>query len=186
MSEGKMIGERIWFDRTKSHLEVVITQRVEFWKELLLILWLIGWLFCGIVFVYFLNQAEFQSQRVFLFVSLGFWAFFMFRISRVFFWRRIGKELINVGDGKITIRNQIGRFGKVQTYNLQHVKNIGLVKFSDRNFLQFMDQSFWIIGGDKLGFSYMSKKYQFGKQLNEKDYRALLFVVEKAIRSFSK
>ena len=174
------------FKATPEVISIEISPRIPTWQLAVLGAWLLLWTFCGIGFLYESGNTEVDVERYFYYGCLVFWAFFMFRVSRVFFWRLKGMEMINISPGVLTIRNKIGRFGATQKFNLQHFKKLGIEKYDQTNFMQFMDKSFWIMGGDVLEFSYMGKKYAFGKQLNEKETKILLQLVEKHTRAMLK
>lgn len=180
--EERNIGERITFKKTGDDLEVIITQKVERWKESLLMAWLGAWLFCGIYFIAELVSTDDSGLKTFLYICLAFWSFFLFRIGKVFLWRLIGKERITISGSQLSIQNLIGSMGKKERFNLVTIKKFGLTKYDEKSFLQFMDQSFWIIGGDKIGFNYGNKKIRLGKQLSEKDSIALVRVLDKYIQ----
>jgi len=180
--EERSIGERITFKKGDSELDVIISQRVERWKESLLMAWIAAWLFCGFYFIAEIITTEDQALKTFLYICLAFWSFFLFRIGKVFLWRLIGKEHIIVAEGQLIIQNRIGSVGKKEKFNVKSIKNFGLAKFNEKSFFQFMDQSFWIIGGDKIGFDYSNKKLRLGKQLPDKDAIALLRLIDKYIQ----
>jgi hypothetical protein len=52
--------------------------------------------------------------------------------------------------------------------------------------LAFLDDSFWIIGGERVGFNYNGSKRRFGKQLERKDAELLIRVIESSFREFGK
>ncbi|MFT4678316.1 MAG: hypothetical protein ACI84C_001737 [Flavobacteriales bacterium] len=182
MNNSKVIGERIKFKATSEVVSIEISPRIPSWQLFVLGAWLLLWAACGIGFLIEAARTEVDVQRYFYIGCLVFWAFFMFRVSRVFFWRLKGMELIDIRPGVMTIRNKIGRYGATQKFNLQHLKKLGIEKYDQANFMQFMDKSFWIMGGDVLEFSYMGKKYAFGKQLDDKQTKILLQLVDKHTR----
>jgi hypothetical protein len=49
-----------------------------------------------------------------------------------------------------------------------------------------MDQSFWVMGGDRIGFSYSGSKVQFGKQLTPDDAVRLSRTIDHALKEISK
>lgn len=186
MKNPKAIGDRVLFETTSDETTIHITLGVEKWKLGLLLAWLLAWLFCGVAVAIESANEETDVNRYILWGFLVFWAFFMFRVGRVFLWRLKGREEIIIKPGVMSIQNRMGKFGKVQYFQLQHLKKFGPEKQDAGNFMQFMDNSFWIMGGDKLGFSYMGKAYAFAKQLNPKDTKILLMLMDKHIRQMLK
>lgn len=179
--EERNIGNRIRFRKDGDDLRIEINQKVERYKESLLMAWLAAWLFCGVYFIYELSTTSDNGLKTFLYISLAFWAFFLFRIGKVFFWRIMGKEIITLSDGYLNIKNAIGSMGKTEKFKANGIRNFGLTKYDQKSFFQFMDQSFWIIGGDKIGFDYSNKQIRLGKQLDENDAIALTRMMDKFI-----
>jgi len=165
---------------------VAIHQRVPTWQIALLGLWLIGWTFCGVVFIYFLAQAQTQGERIMMLICTAVWSYFEFRVGRVLLWRLKGVEHITIRLGELEIRNTILGMGKAKVFNLQHIHKFIESKENTRNFLAFLDHSFWIMGGDRFQFSYLNKTYVMGKYLSDKDVRSLKMVFDKALRQFAK
>lgn len=184
MSSTKTIGERVEFTRSKTGIKVVVHQKVEAWKMSVLAAWFTAWTFCGCVFIYFLSQAETQGERTMLMISLALWVYFEFKVGRVLMWRWKGKEIIEITNGELHIENRVMRARKPKVFQIRHIHKFAPAKDNKRNFFAFLDESFWIMGGDRFEFSYMKKKFVMGKFLSDKDVRSLKLVFEKALRQF--
>ncbi|MFM7725657.1 MAG: hypothetical protein ACKO7B_03065, partial [Flavobacteriales bacterium] len=76
--------------------------------------------------------------------------------------------------------------GKRALFQHHNIFKLGLIKRDATSFLAFLDDSFWIIGGERVGFSYSGRRIQLGKQLALRDAELLLRVMESAIREFKK
>jgi len=181
-SEPKFIGKRISVRRTKEEIIVEITQQIERWQEALLIGWLAAWGFCGIVFITNIFTATNSSLQILLVVLSSIWLYFMVSIIKAYLWRKKGREIIVMKKGKMSIQNAIGKLGKLEEFNYQNIFKLGLVKRDPGNFFAFLDNSFWVIGGDKIGFSYSGSKVRLGKQLALKDAELLVRILESGIR----
>ncbi len=185
-SEPKFIGKRIRIERSKNDFHIEITQKIERWQEAMLLFWLSAWTFCGGVFLFYAFNATNQTEQLFYIISSSLWLFFFVRISKVFFWRLAGKEIIDISSDGIRIRNSFGKWGKSQLFQQQNIFKLGLIKRESTSFLAFLDDSFWIIGGERVGFNYSGRRIQIGKQLSLRDAELLLRVIESAIREFKK
>lgn len=185
-TQPKFIGKRISFVKTKDQLSVIISQEVPRWKESLLLAWLLAWTFCGGFFIVGINQASTQNERLFLAVVLAFWAFFLVRIGKAFLWRKGGREMIRITPGQFSIKNAWWNYGKAKIYYLDNIKNVSLIPYNPKNFMESMDRSFWIIGGETIAIKYLNKELRIGKQLEEKNARQLIRVLEKGISEFKK
>jgi hypothetical protein len=62
------------------------------------------------------------------------------------------------------------------------VNDLELIEKKKTNFFAFMNESFWIIGGESISFSYASKTYRLGIQLPEEDAKELLMQMKRALR----
>ena len=127
-----------------------------------------------------------QSEQIFFIICSSLWLFFFIRITKVFLWRLIGKEIIRMDREGLFVKNAFGSRGKSETFNYQTIFKLGLIKRDPASFLAFLDDSFWIIGGERIGFSYSGRKIQLGKQLDARDAELLLRVMESAIREYKK
>lgn len=185
-SEPKFIGKRISVIQSKQELRIEITQQIERWQEALLIGWIAAWTFCGCVFLYYSFAPAERVQQIYFMILSAVWLFFFVRITKVYIWRKIGKEVITISSGKLSIRNAFGKMGKTQDFLFHNIFKLGLVKKDPTNFFAFLDNSFWIIGGDKVGFNYNGAKIMLGKQLSVKDSELLVRVIESGMREFKK
>ena len=184
MSTPKNIGERVEFTRSKTGVEVIVHQNVESWKMAILGAWFTAWTFCGATFLYFLAHAQTQGERTMLAISIALWMYFEFKIGRVLMWRWKGKEIIEISNGELRIENRIIRERKSKVFQVRHIHKFVPTKDNNRNFFAFLDDSFWIMGGDRFEFKYLNKQYVMGKYLSDKDVRSLKLVFEKAFRQF--
>lgn len=180
------IGSRIAFSRSNKSINATINQRVLPWQEALLFAWVLSWLVCGFFFVFELIRTTQTEVRTFMAVILGFWGYFLVKGVKIYFWRRVGSEKITITAGKMELRNAMGPFGKTQVFEAEKIEKIGLVNASEKNFFRFMESAFWSLGGETIGFKYGKKNLVLGKQLNERDTRDLLRLLEGGLKEFAK
>lgn len=185
-SAPKFIGKRISVQRSKEDIVITITQQIQRWQEALLIGWLMAWTFCGVVFIKYAIQTTVMSDRVFFIICSSLWLYFFVKIVKVFMWRKGGREIIRLSKGKIEIINAYWKRGLPETFMMRNIFKLGLIKRDPGNFLAFLDDSFWIIGGERVGFSHSGTKIRFGKQLELKDAELLVRVIESGMREFGK
>ncbi len=183
-TEPKFIGKRIAVVRNREQLQVTIGQQIERWQEAALIAWLAAWTFVGGVFLYYTFASTDFGQRMFFALLSAVWMYFFVRILKVFFWRKRGKEILTFKSGKLYLQNAIGKRGRTEEFAYHNIFKLGLVKNEPTNFFAFLDDSFWIIGGDRVGFNYNGSKIRLGKQLNVRDAELLVRVMESAIKEY--
>lgn len=173
----RFISDRISIQEDKHKLSVIILGKIERWKESLILFWLLAWSFSGAVFFYyFLSDSPYQYSLP-MFILIAFWAYFEFKILRVFLWRRSGFEHIEFNDDLFSIKNNLKGFGKKQEFDVRSIDEFKGINQSNKNFFAFMDQSFWVLGGDQIFFRYNKKDIIFGKQIDKKEEKALILVL---------
>jgi hypothetical protein len=180
-SEPKFIGKRISVRRSKGEIHIAITQQIERWQEATLVAWILAWLFCGVVIISNAFTAA-GSMQIMLIVVSSLWLYFFVRVLKAYLWRKLGREIIVMRSGKMSLKNAFGQLGKTEEFNYQHIFKLGLVKRDPANFFAFLDDSFWVIGGERIGFNYSGQKIRLGKQLSIKDAELLIRVLESGMR----
>lgn len=186
MQAPKHISDRISFVKKPDELTVVISQEIPKKKEALLFTWIMAWLFVGIAFIfYFFTSPPESDEKIFFAVTVAFWAFFFFRMTKVFYWRRAGIELLRVKEDYLTIKNSFGKYGKARMFQIENIQKFGTIPYDFTKYGQFLDRSFWEMGGETVGFEHFNKSIRFGKQLSEKESKQLAKLLDKAMRDIS-
>lgn len=114
-------------------------------------------------------------------VWLGFWAYFEFRIGKAFLFKKYGKEKIWIKQGKLNYLKDIAGRGKKLEFDIDLIKDLQLIEKNKRDFFQFMNESFWVMGGESISFNYGAKAYRLGLQLNQEDANQLLRQLRQAL-----
>lgn len=163
------IGERItyWNDEGQFYLE--ISGKIEKWKETLLFVWGIAWSFCGIYIIMFFFGEGPKDEKVFLTVYLAFWAYFEYKVINIWLWRKFGKERIRVTQDALEIKNDVLGYGVVKRYFKDNIKDFGIIQYKASSFNTVYGKSFWVIGGEGVGFDHLGSKVAFGRQIEEKE-----------------
>ena len=169
----RIISERISVDETKN-FSLVILGKIEKWKESLLFFWVLAWTFCGTVFLYYYFSDNPLQYSLPLLIMLAFWVYFELRILKVFFWRRKGFEHIWFTAQELVIKNSLFGRGRQRAFELDNIEVFMENKYQAKNFFSFMDQSFWVIGGQRIYFNYLGKTVALAMQLKEEEVRKVL------------
>jgi hypothetical protein len=184
-SAPRFIGDRITIEKSKEQMVVTIRQQIARWQEALLIAWIVAWTFCGAFFIYyFIMAGDNIGQRIFFGCFMAAWFYFEWRITKAFMWRKKGREILTFKAGKLFIKNAIGNSGKTEEFACYNIFKLGLIPKDSTSFLSFLDDSFWVIGGDRVGFSYSGTKIQLGKHLELKEAERLIRVIESAMKEY--
>jgi hypothetical protein len=179
----RSIGKRISIADHGDATTIVIDTTITDTQRMSLETWLGGWTGLGVLLMY--GAATFEGdERLFYLGCLVFWTFFWVRIAKVVAWRRIGKEIIRIDKNRVIIKNAFGTRGRDQLYDLQKISDLTFYKREATSFMQQLDNSFWIIGGDTVYFSYNGKTQVLGKQLSSQDAKQLSQVLNKIIDGY--
>lgn len=170
----KFIGERISYQKKDNIFSVVIAANVDKSYERLLLVWLVLWTCCGAYFVFQLLGDLSKDLKLYIAILLSFWAYYEFKIGRVYFWRKGGFESIKIIDDKLVVKEVV--FGRSLPKNF-FLENIGRFEADDpkdTNLLEALNQSFWVKGAQYILFDYQGKRISFGRQLNKNERKSLV------------
>jgi len=182
--ESKKIGQRIKFSRDSSSIDISISQRVKPWQEALIFAWLAVWVICGFFFLSTYFISEDQQQKIFIIIFMGFWTFFLFRAIKILLWRLIGSEELSIKKGELLYQKSYSGLGRAKSYSIDSIKDLGLIKYTDKSFKKSFEGYFWSTGAETIGFSSERKHLMLGSQLKEKDAKLLLNLITDGVKRF--
>ncbi len=175
------IGKRISIKRTEEGLSIVILSLADKLKNRLLLAWLVLWTLAGmIVFSQYFTFTD-TNTRIAVIVWLGFWLYFEFKITNAWLWRRSGKEVIKLRENKLFYKRDVSGRGKIKTYSADFIKDLRILEHKE-SFLESLNNSYWVIAGEKLAFDYYGKEIKLGLQLDDADAKALLKVLKDGLK----
>ena len=181
----KTIGKRISIAEHGDATTILIAQTIPPSQQIALEAWFGGWLGLGGLIGYG-AFASAGDERNMLVICFAFWTYFFVRILKVILWRRIGSEVIRISAKQILIKNAFKKKGKERNFSLTGVGEFSAVDRSETSFLENLDQSFWILGGDNIHFSYNGKTHVLGKQLSINDAMQLCNYMNRSVEKFQK
>lgn len=175
----EIVSERVSLERGADRTTVVISARLSKGRETLLVSWFVAWLCCGIYVMYARTQLPVgDPTRQYLLAFLAFWAYFAIKVGRAVLWRLKGFELWRVKDGVLTIKDSIFGYGKANDYFVQNITKLGLLNIDRTSWKWQLNESFWVIGGERLGFEHLGRKVAFGKGLSDEEAKRLLPILK--------
>lgn len=182
----RIISDKISYKSDGDTLQVVILGRIERWKEALLTAWLIAWIFCGAVVIrgYFLSAV--REERMMYLLFLLFWAYYLWRVGRVWLFRRGGNELVRMEGDELTLKRSFFTYGKARTYQIANIRDFKPIELSKRSFAYTYENGWWVLGGEKLGFDYQGRLVKFAMQLKDEEAAELYRLVAERFRKASK
>ncbi len=181
----QLIGTRTSIVKDSDVFSVVIMPTDKKWKTDLLFLWLFAWTVCGVIVLanYFMLSNE--KSKIVLIIYLGFWAYFEYKIGKAFWFRRFGKEKLWLKGSSLFYRREINKRGKIHEY-MDLLNEIKVLEPNRGNFFVQMQESFWVIGGERLSFNYGGKEVLWGIQLIDEDAQTLCREVKAAVKRWEK
>lgn len=183
MSKIKSISERVSYKDHTDYTTIVISTKIDRWKESLMLFWLMAWTFCGAYFIYELIANEYDRQTTIgLVIMLAFWVYFEVRIGRAFLWRKYGVEFLKIEDNQLFYKRSIKGYGKAKSYFCSNIKSIEKIERNKLSPLSFLEFSSWFIGGETIRFLHDGKTIQFGMQLSDKESSKLLDTFKKKVK----
>ncbi|MDZ4665417.1 MAG: hypothetical protein SGJ15_11105 [Bacteroidota bacterium] len=170
----KVIGDRVSILKKDDLLSIVILPIKDKRKVWLMFFWLMAWTVCGIVVLANYFNVIDQNIKLFMIVYLAFWAYFEFKIVRVFIWRRSGKEKLWISGGKVHYQQEINKRGKIQEFDFSLIQDLQLIEAEETSFSTVINSSFWIKGGERIAFTCQHKNVRFGMQLTDKEAKGIM------------
>lgn len=177
----EFLTDRVSVERGPGRLSVVISARLSRGKEALLLAWYVAWTFCGAYVIHATLSAPAGRERQFMIAFLAFWLYFMVRIGRVVLWRLKGFESIRVKDGMLTIKNSILGFGKAADHFVENITRLDLLEVDRTSWKWQLNESFWVMGAERLRFEHIGRQVIFGKGLTDAEARQVLALIKAAL-----
>jgi hypothetical protein len=183
----KQLSERVSVVREEGRTSVVISTRVGGGKEALLVTWFLAWLLVGALVIHERTELPVgDPMRQYLLAFLAFWLYFAVKVGRAVLWRLKGFELWRLKDGAFTIKDSIFGYGKASPYFIENITELGLLAVDRTSWKYQLTDSFWTVGGERLGFEHLGKKVAFGKGLNDKEAKLILVELKDALKRAQK
>lgn len=179
MKGEQKIGDRISYTIDAGNVDVKISGKIPKWQETLLFVWVVAWSLCGVFIVQYLFGDWPREQKLFLTVYLAFWAFFEYKAVQAYLWRKFGFESIQLSQGELFIKNDVMGRGKQTKYFTENIKEFGWINADSKSFGSVYFSSFWMVGGETIGFKHLGQKVAFGRQLDEREAAKLIGVLRK-------
>ena len=151
-------------------------------KTNLLFLWLLAWTISGVIVIgnYFTITQD--KAKLLLIIWIAFWAYFEFKIIRVFMWKRFGKEKLWIKNGLLLYKEDINGRGKTKEFDLNLISNLELITLTNGSIADTFSQTFWVKGGERIQFTCQSKVIKFGMQLADDEAKKIISALNKQLK----
>jgi len=180
------IGARITFNQDQDSLRIRIQQHIPSAQMSLLTAWLVVWLGLEAIVLYFWTQDPAQGNAWLGYgIYSAFWAFFAFRIGKVWLWRTRGQEVITVDRKGLSVALAFGQRGLPDFFAHGTYRLPSKIQENPQQILRTFEKAFWSMGGETLQFDSGKRTMVLGKQLDERDADALLKMMVAACKRLS-
>lgn len=180
----EFISDRVSVEQRPDGLSVVVSARLPRSKETLLVAWAFAWLCCGAYMMWELVRQPAGPLRTYLAVFMGFWLLYAWRIGGVVLWRLKGFELWRLKDGVFTIKDSVFGYGRANDHFVENMQRFGVVAVDETSWKWQLNDSFWVKGGERLGFEYGGRKVVFGKSLTRAEAEKAARLLERAFAQY--
>ena len=177
-AEMKTIGDRISIKKGDDKTTVVISPKISSFKESLLVAWWFCWVICMGVFAYELFQPHSDQEQIVLFVLVIFMIYYSIRIGRVLLFRRFGMEFVKVENDEVTYKRSLRKYGKAHRFFVDNISEISVITKEDGSIAKVLENSFWVMGGERIGFKHGDSKVRLGMQLSDQDAQKICTLAE--------
>ena len=144
--------------------------------------WLLAWSVSGVIVMANYFTLTQDKAKMMLIVWLAFWAYFEFKIIRVYMWKRFGKEKLWIKNGKLLYQQDINGRGKVKEFDLNLISEFGLIALTNGSIADTFSQTFWVKGGERIEFTCQSKNIKFGMQLDDNEAKKIITALNKFLK----
>lgn len=178
----QVIGKRSSILTKDNIFSLVILPTDDKKKTNLLFLWLMGWSVSGIII--FINYFKLtnDSAKMMIIVWMAFWAYFEFKILRVYMWKRFGQEKLWIKNGQLYYQQDINGRGKIKEFDLNLISDWDVINIQEASIADAFSQTFWVKGGERLEFICQGKLVKFGMQLPTEDANKIMMAIKKNIK----
>ena len=175
MAEIKYISKRVSYCEKQDEITVVILANGTKRKFQILTVWLVLFTLSGLVLFSQLFVPGYEGYtKIGIFAFSAFWGYFIYKVGYVWFWRKDGREFLRLYDGKLSIKRAIKTYGKSHDFLIGNIKAMDRRDINEKSFGTELENSFWVLGGEKIKFDYMGREIRFGLQLTEEEAKKLV------------
>lgn len=172
-------GSRVLITETPGSLRLVIPYSRSWVVTGFLGFWLCAWAVAEVVIPFrFLQGEEPTSEWPLLVAWLVVWTVAGIMAVYAWCWQVMGKEIVIVEDGRLTLRRDIGGVGWNRVYDEEKVRALRAEPVAFDPLDLSMALQLWGIGGGAIAFDYEAKTRRFGIGLDEAEATRAVAVIK--------
>jgi hypothetical protein len=167
---------RAIFEDTFQGIEITIPAKRNLFIMLFLSFWLCGWAVGELFALGSVMGDEMGGAGIFILFWLILWSLGGIMVISTLRWYLIGKEVITLGNGEISIEKKGNMFSKKKTYDLHQAKNFRVQEDINPN-ADFKGRGNHITAYANTGairFDYGMKTIKFGMEIDEAEANFML------------
>ena len=176
------IGKRISIKRKEKETSIVILTEVNKMKRTLLFCWFFLWSASGVIIFTQSFMIQDENTKVAVIVWLGFWAYFEYKIFKAYMWRRFGLEKVKLRDNKLFYKRDVAGKGKIKVYEYDFIKDFRIIDKKERSFIDNLNDSYWVVAGERIAFDYYGKEIKLGLQVDDVETAGLYKLLKHEIK----
>lgn len=182
----KVLSEKVSYEESKDQLKIVILGRIESWKENLLLAWCLAWIFCGAVIgrEYFFTDN--RDMKLTISIFMVFWIYYLYRIGKVWLFRKGGNELIRIENGELTLKRSIYTYGKTLIFPLENISDFQKVELKKKSMVYAFESGWWVLGNPTLCFKHRGRFVRFAMQIDDSVRDKLYKLMDRQITHYLK
>jgi hypothetical protein len=174
--------ERIQLNESPEQLELIISGSIPGNQFKLLSIWLFSWTAAGVFVLTQLPGPMPKEQRIFMIIWLAFWAYFEYKIGTAWIWRKYGQEVFILKKDHAELRFETPIRPRASVFVNSEIDSFTNLEEQKGLFVKNYYSSFWVKGGESIGFRYRGKLFSFGRQLSAADSQQLIQKLNSRIR----
>jgi len=177
MQKPSFESNRIAVQHSKDFFEITIDAKIPASQFTMLSAWLLAWTIAGI---YVLAQA-FSMQGdslLYIIVWLAFWLYFEYRIGTAWLWRKTGREVFRIVGNEVHLRFEVSYGGRAEVFKREEITGFSNLENDKSAFVKSFYGSFWVIGGETIGFFHKGKMKTFGRQITASDADKIIALIK--------
>lgn len=173
---------RIKITHKENETTIEIFPVQDAFKSRILLVWLVVWTLCGIiVFSQFFSNMS-REEKLLMAVWMAFWAYFEFKITSVYAWRKNGSERIVITPEQFIYSSLQSQKVIKKEYYLENLSDLEMYEFGKNNFTDSFQTSYWVKGNESIFFTNFGAKIGFGFQLNKEEAAQVFQAIHKKIK----
>lgn len=184
-SKANAFNERVSVSNTRDRLEIEISGKIPSLQMAMLFGWLATWTVAGIYVFSQLFTVEDRDTLAFMIGWLAFWAYFEFRVLNAFLWRRSGREIVVFERGQSSIEKKVPLGGSKISVETGTIRNFTNLEEKRGAFARSFFSSFWVVGGESIGFYSGGKMYNFGQQMSAEEAAKMIDMIRRKLSSWN-